>query len=570
MLGAARDESQESDTLDATEVVSERRASGSRIRVALPVSSSQPPPAPPRAASWAADALRAEEAARARSFARSVVAFCIVGLICQPALSGASWLHLWMAGTLVGLGLGTCWVAVRARDPERYTKAVSRTFAAMCLFASVTIDYYLGVFSPAPMFLAWGMTFFARSEDRVVSIGLSVATAALYVATAALVLSGIVPDAGAVRTLAAPAAARVPMVVMVPLVLWATVWQARRSRAATIEALDRAESAAGWAREREAMLEQVQNELEVLRAVGDRGKLVGTMAGDWELEELVGAGGMGEVYSATNAMTGQRGAVKVLSSRRLGNPAIVRRFLREGEAALRLDTPNVVRVFEIGETLSGVPFLAMELLEGHDLSFYLRERGRLGVDEVLDLVSQVAQGLEAAHAAGIVHRDLKPQNLFYCTQGVARPTWKILDFGISKWANSSGTITQHGVVGTPSYMSPEQARGVASDSRSDLFSLAVVAYRALTGRRAFSGPDLPQILFEVVYGVPARPTTLLPSLNPDVDAFFTIALAKNPDDRFRTASELVHALRRATFGALGDRLRAHAAKVQATSSRSAW
>jgi serine/threonine-protein kinase len=178
-------------------------------------------------------------------------------------------------------------------------------------------------------------------------------------------------------------------------------------------------------------------------------------------------------------------------------------------------------------------------------------------------VSQVGEGLAAAHAAGVVHRDLKPQNLFLCKSGDHRPRWKILDFGVSKLAGSKGTITRRGVVGTPSFMSPEQARGLPTDARSDLFSLAIVAYRSLTGRRAFAGPDVPQILFDVVYGTPAPPTTLA-NLHPDVDLFFAIALAKRPEDRFTSAHELVNALRRATFGALNDATRARAAALNVT------
>src|SRR5439155_13924929 len=136
--------------------------------------------------------------------------------------------------------------------------------------------------------------------------------------------------------------------------------------------------------------------------------------------------------------------------------------------------------------------------------------------ELVELVRQIAAGLSAAHRAGVVHRDLKPANLFL----VEKPgddTWKILDFGVAKLRGSTGTLTQRAIIGTPGYMSPEQAQGREVDPRSDVFSLGAVLYRALTGRPAFSGPDLPQILFDIVYRCPTRPSEIVASLPRDVD-----------------------------------------------------
>jgi serine/threonine-protein kinase len=556
-LQSFSNEPDETETLD-----SDARPSGARIKLSggTPRTVAGPEAL---AHDWVERALAAEASTRARTFARLVVAFCVIGLACQPALGGAPWLHVVMVATLVVVGLVGCWVAARARTPGGYSRGVARAFGAVCLAASVPIFYYLGVFSPTPMFLVWGVTFFARADDRPAAMGLPAAAAAAYVALASLVALGVLPDAGAVPALAAPAGARLPMIVMVPLLVAATVVQVRRARRATVEALERAEAAAQWAREREAELDAAHAELDKLRRdeTEERAPLVGALAGDWRLDALVGSGGMGQVYAATHTVTGGRAAVKVLSTRRLREPLMVKRFLREGEAALKLRAPNVVAVHHVGEMASGAPYIAMELLEGRDLGAILRDEGRLHPDGVIDLVAQVAEGLSAAHAGGVVHRDLKPQNLFLCAGDGARPTWKILDFGISKLAGSSGTLTRRGVVGTPSFMSPEQARGLPTDARSDLFSLGVVAYRALTGRRAFAGPDVPQILFEVVYGAPVRPSALVPALHSDVDLFFVLALAKRADDRFGSAHEMVHALRRATFGALGEGLRARAAAL---------
>jgi serine/threonine-protein kinase len=199
----------------------------------------------------------------------------------------------------------------------------------------------------------------------------------------------------------------------------------------------------------------------------------------------------------------------------------------------------------------------MELLRGHDLAWHLRHRGRLTLEEVVGIVEQVSVGLEAARVAGIVHRDLKPQNLFLAQQQRAAPLWKILDFGVSRIATSSGTLTQEGVVGTPQYMSPEQASGATVTHRGDIFSLGAVVYRALTGEPPFSGPDTPQILYQVVYRSPTQPSEAVPDLPPDVDLVIAIALAKDPEDRFASAREMAVALAAAAKNQLDPALRLH-------------
>jgi serine/threonine-protein kinase len=194
----------------------------------------------------------------------------------------------------------------------------------------------------------------------------------------------------------------------------------------------------------------------------------------------------------------------------------------------------------------------MERLHGHTLAELLRTDGKLAPPALAELVRHVGAGLDAASAAGIIHRDIKPQNLFHDR------VWKILDFGVATLSEeNSGTLTQGGIVGTPSYMAPEQAQGRRLDGRADLYSLAAVAYRCLTGRHPFSGADTPALLYAVVHKMPARPgeTVELPA---DVDRWFAVALAKDPDDRFATGGELARALEAALAGALDPKLRRHA------------
>jgi serine/threonine-protein kinase len=189
----------------------------------------------------------------------------------------------------------------------------------------------------------------------------------------------------------------------------------------------------------------------------------------------------------------------------------------------------------------------------------LRGRRRLALRETIDLVTQVADGLEAAREAGIVHRDLKPSNLFRA-DGEGATTWKILDFGVSKLEGSAGTLTRDQVVGTPGYMAPEQARGGEVDHRADVYGLAAVCYRCVTGSAAFAGSDVPALLYRVVHEMPARPTAIA-ELPGDVELVLAIGLAKQPDERFETAAELAEALTAAARHELPAVLRARARRL---------
>jgi serine/threonine-protein kinase len=268
---------------------------------------------------------------------------------------------------------------------------------------------------------------------------------------------------------------------------------------------------------------------------------------------------MGEVYEAERIDGGGAAAVKVLARGALGDRNKVARFVRELEIAGKLDAPNVVRVLEIGEPGSELPYLAMERLRGQDLAELMRERRSLPIGEVVDLARGVAAGLGAAHAAGIVHRDLKPSNVFRHDEGGGRLVWKILDFGVSKLAGS-GELTRDVVIGTPGYMAPEQARGGEADARADVYALAAIAYKALTGSAPFSGTDVPATLFKVVHKMPVRPGELAP-VSADVDAVLAVGLAKDAEQRFASAGELADALAAAARGQLGEHLRERARTV---------
>jgi serine/threonine-protein kinase len=203
----------------------------------------------------------------------------------------------------------------------------------------------------------------------------------------------------------------------------------------------------------------------------------------------------------------------------------------------------------------------MERLVGRDLADLLRDEPKMDLREAGEMVRHVALGVAAAHRAGIVHRDLKPQNVFRAQSADGREaTWKVLDFGLSKLADQTGTLTRGQIVGTPAYMAPEQASSKEVDARADVYALAAIAYRALTGQPPFHGSDMMALLLDVVARMPVRPRVLAPELSPDVERVLLVGLAKNPADRYATPGELASAL----DTALGGRIDA------ATSTKAAY
>lgn len=512
-------------------------------------------------------ALHAEEAARASGFGRAVAILSACGVLAQPLFpfSSVVWINRLMLVTLLAMFSVGIWVWRRSRDEGRYTRATFRIFASVCVVSVLVIQYAAGVFSPTPVLVTLGISFFALGNDERFAAGISIVAAASYLVVAGLVTFGVLPDVGLFPALSAPLPGRLFMLVTVPVVFLVTLWQARLSRAATLAAIQRSNDAILLARQREAQLDEANQNLDLAlhAAAGKRGRYTDAVVGKYLLAEIIGRGAMGEIYAASHVETGDAAAMKLLQASAQRDPDLFQRFLREGKIAARLRSPNVVTVYDVGEADDGAPFIAMELLRGTDLSALLRQQHQLDLAAVLDLVDEVARGLAAAHAASIVHRDLKPQNIFLSERAGRKAVWKVLDFGVSKLDDTTGTLTRSAVIGTPGYMSPEQARGSEADMRSDIFGLGAVTYRALTGRPPFKGSDTPQILFEIVYRSPMRPSELVRSLHPDVELALALALAKGAADRFSSALEFAAALRSAADGGLDPTLRERGASVLA-------
>jgi WD40 repeat protein len=272
----------------------------------------------------------------------------------------------------------------------------------------------------------------------------------------------------------------------------------------------------------------------------------GNRLGPYEVLAPLGAGGMGEVYRARDTRLGREVALKVLPASFAEDPARLRRFEREARAAASLSHPNVLTVFDVGSS-TGCAFVVTELLEGTTLAAHMR-RGPPPPDEALSLAAQAARGLAAAHAQRIVHRDLKPENLFLTTSG----TLKILDFGLARLHDGDAARTQDttqsnatdpgAVLGTLSYMSPEQARGIPVDARSDLFSLGVVLHEMLSGRHPFKRTSSAETVSAILRDEPPELATLDGRLPQGVQRLVRRCLEKRPEDRFQNASDLALAL----------------------------
>lgn len=273
--------------------------------------------------------------------------------------------------------------------------------------------------------------------------------------------------------------------------------------------------------------------------------LPGATFGPFTVQRLLGRGGMGVVYLAEDIKLRRTVALKVMRTSLAGENAARERFLREARACSALRHPNVVTVYQADE-VNGVPYLATELLQGRALDAELKKVGKLSVARTLDIGVQIAQGLEAAHRQGIVHRDIKPANIFLedSQERGGRPDQvKVLDFGLARLNEGDGNLTNPGaLLGTPAYMSPEQAEGKPADARSDLFSLGCVLYHMATGVMAFPGDSAIKAIRALAVATPRRPIELNPEIPLDLDRLIRSLLAKDPAKRPASAAEVIDAL----------------------------
>jgi eukaryotic-like serine/threonine-protein kinase len=257
----------------------------------------------------------------------------------------------------------------------------------------------------------------------------------------------------------------------------------------------------------------------------------------------LGAGGMGAVWIARHLGLETNVVVKFIANTIADHPVAIARFKREAAAAASVRSPHVVQMLDYGLTEHGTPYIVMELLEGKDLSDYLRSRGRLPPREVVAIIRQVCKALQRAHDLGIIHRDIKPENIFLLDGDDDEPFVKLLDFGIAKDAEDVSVTTTGAAVGTPHYMSPEQCVGAKHiDHRTDLWSLGVLTFYLLTGRRPFSGETTGALTLAIFNGEIPKPTSIYPSLPKRIDAWFLRVCSRDPDGRPNSAKQLAREL----------------------------
>jgi len=281
----------------------------------------------------------------------------------------------------------------------------------------------------------------------------------------------------------------------------------------------------------------------------------GEQIGPYTILEFLRAGGMGEVYKARDTRLDRNVAIKFLPSVLADDAAALDRFQREARAASALNHPRICTIHDIGD-YHGRPFFVMELLEGQSLNERMSGKP-VPVPELVDLALQTCDALQAAHAKGIIHRDIKPANVFLTTSGQI----KILDFGLAKLVEEihsaaatvtmteaeiiAGAVTRTRIgrlVGTPAYLSPEQARGEEVDARTDIFSFGLVLYEMATGRPTFRGQTSRELINSILHETPVKPSTLNPALPSNLERIILKALEKTRNARYQLVSELLHDL----------------------------
>ena len=516
------------------------------------------------------DALQADEVARSRLFLKLCAVLAgSVGLV-VPFVTGSVLLRSVLVACCVIAVVVVLAFRRVVRDDVLSTPRRWIVVSAMLVAASSVAVWFFGLFSPAPMVGTFGIYFLCLGSSPRVALWSYVMGAIAHLVPAVLIALRIVPDPG-LLTLAGTTRDMLVAALMVQIVFAVTYALARGSRTSTRSAVEKLHAAMVQVQKRGALLAEAHLELDQALRGGHRGPFTGRVVGGFVMGDVIGRGAMGDVYEGRAQNDGAKVAVKIIHRVLAGDRSHVKRFLREAQIIAALESPHVVRFlghgnFDLASSSQGweaphsgdvPPYLLMERLEGNDLAWHLRREGRLSTKRVLELVDHVAHALTAASAVDVVHRDLKPQNVFLARGAAGVSEWKVLDFGVSKLAWETGTLTQGAPIGTPAYMAPEQARGDLVGPRADVFSLTCIAYRALTGRPAFAGEELPQILFDVCFAQPMRPGELT-QLPEDVDRVLALGLAKKAELRLASARDLADALHAAFGGTLAPNIRARA------------
>ncbi len=507
------------------------------------------------------EAIRAEEAQQARVIIRLGRVFGLGLLAACPLFPDNRWLIIVFACALVLTIAVGIWLEREFRDPERYSEEKMIYMIIPLWVTLYAAILYFGVHSATTIFAVLAVYFFCRRKSLAWGLAMYLAGAITHAALWAIVVFDVIPDPGIVQSTIKSMPMEAFGQAAVQTGYLGAFLLGRSSHQATMESFEKLQRATQLAAQREALLHEARQDLDQALQLGGAGRYSGHIFGSYTMGAVIGRGGMGEVYEATHVDTGEVAAAKLLHARALDDPRQVSRFLREVRAVSGLSSRHVTRVIEACDPTDEIPYFVMERLRGSDLAELLRTTRLLDAAGLDELLRQVGSLLDEVREQGIVHRDLKPRNLFLADQPAGEPIWKVLDFGVATLSESSGTLTQGHVVGTPAYMAPEQARGATVDHRADLYALAAIAYRWLTGRPVFSGREIPGLLYQVVHTMPTRPSKLA-DLHAHVDAALAVGLAKVASDRYDRAAQLADALQAALRGELDPKLLARGDALQ--------
>jgi len=528
--------------IDATEVGTQAASPKAMADAAAHVSSAGTEIAEARPSGWAtasnnrtphptaAEALDRSDLVRSHMF--HIFGICApLGALVLSMLIGGDPLgqHIFWAGAGM-ISLGNVGLVYLTSKKERYSE---KWVGWLWVFATIGVQgavYYFGPFSAVVMVDMLGIMFIAIGRVRWTARATAIVCIGGHALIATPIILGWIKDVGVMSSRVASKEQLAVAEVLVVAFLTSGYALGRWARRTAATALAELQSAMRIIGDREQALAEVVDAAARQNRVNE-GRWTGQKLGEWRLGLVLGRGAMGEVYEASGPK-GEDAAVKLLNARSTSSSAIVERFHREMDVAARLESPHIVKVFEVSGPHAPVPYIAMERLHGVDLATRLRNenQNRMPSDELVILLDQVGRGLEVARLAGVVHRDLKPHNLFQHDGSV----WKILDFGVSKVMDSEGTLTGEGIVGTPQYMAPEQASGGQVTHLADVYALGAIAYRCLTGRSPFKGKDIAELVYQVVHSPPVRPSAL-GRVSTAIEDVLAVAMAKDPRRRFPSA-----------------------------------
>jgi serine/threonine-protein kinase len=505
------------------------------------------------------EALVSDELSRIRITVQVLASMVALGAALTPFMGGDPFAILVFRLGLLWALLTMAAMFYMASDRARYSVTWLGVASLSLSISGSCFVYYLGIYSPAPMLCALGLYVFALTSAPQWAIAAYLSLAGTHGILASLTIYHFIPDRGLVRPSGLSLMDETAVQSSVLAIYTIALLAGQASRGKLVGVFAELETAARRLAQRDALLNEAKRELERAAWVGGEGRFTDQIIGSFRLGNVIGRGGMGEVYEAKHVETQQEAAVKLLQRNAFADPSALKRFAREARAAASLNSPHVVRVVETPSDDSPIPFLAMERLRGEDLASMLRRERRLSSREIGKLVMQVGKALDCARAAGVVHRDLKPQNIFHTKNEGAPPLWKVLDFGVSKLVGQA-TLSRDQLVGTPEYMSPEQAAGGEVDHRADLYGLAAVVYRCLAARPPFVDESLPALINKVIHEMPPRPSAL-GRVSSDVEAVLAIGLAKDPALRFDSGAAFADALAMALRLELPPDLRERAAEI---------